>query len=64
MLLPTSSIDGTDAILHAIDAQLISTHTHYSATLEMRRIGHGVISFLVALPGDPGIAKDRDRPVS
>lgn len=64
MLLPSSSIDRADAILHAVHTQLVGTHTDHGAVLEMRRIGDRIIAFPVPLPGDPDVSKDRDRPVS
>jgi hypothetical protein len=64
MLLPSSGIDGADAILDAVHTQLIGTHTDNRAMFEVCGIGDGIIVFLVPLPGDPDVAKDRDRPVS
>ena len=64
MLLPTTSIDGFDAILNTIDAQLTGTHPDHGAMLEMSGIRNGIVSFHVALIRDPQVSKDRYGPVS
>src|SRR3954465_11029532 len=63
MLLPASSIDSTNAVINAVDSQLICSHAHDTPALAMRRKGHGVVAFLVPLPGDPDVAEDRNGPV-
>lgn len=63
MLLPSTGIDGPNAILDAIDAQFIRGHSHDRPILEMCRIRDGIVAFFVPLPGDPSIPKDRNGPV-
>lgn len=64
MLLPSSSIDGTNAILHAVHGQFVGPHANDTSMLAMGGVGHCIVAFLVPLPDDPEISEDGDGPVS
>lgn len=57
MLLPATSVYRFDAVVHAIDAQFISSHADDAAVFEMRRICDCIVAFAVALIGNPEITE-------
>lgn len=63
MRLPSSGIDGTDAILHAVHGQFVGPHANDTSMFAMGGVGHCIVAFLVPLPDDPEISKDGDGPV-
>ena len=64
MLLPSSPIDGFDAIVHAVDAELVVTKSHHFTMLEVGSVGGGIVATLEAFVQNPAVAEDEHRPVS
>lgn len=58
VLLPTTSVDSSDAVVHTVDAELIRAHADNVTMLEMRSVCDSIVAFAVALVCDPKVAED------